>query len=79
MELTIVDIDSNITSIGERAFYGCAKLYTVYVRATTPPALGANAFDLNHNNRIICVPKNSLDAYKSAPNWSNYADSIKTI
>lgn len=79
IELTSVDIDENITSIGEYAFYGCFKLHTVYVRATTPPTLGANAFGLNHDNRIICVPKNSLDAYKNAPNWSDYADSIKTI
>lgn len=78
-ELTNVDIGSNITSIGQNAFYGCYNLYIVYVRATTPPTLGANAFGLNHDNRIICVPKNSLDAYKNAPNWSDYADSIKTI
>lgn len=78
-KLTSVDIGENITSIGQYAFYGCYNLHTVYVRATTPPALGTNAFNLNHDNRIIYVPKNSLDAYKSAPNWSNYADSIKSI
>lgn len=34
------------------------------------------AFDENATNRKIYVPKESVEAYKSAKYWSDYADDI---
>jgi hypothetical protein len=37
---------------------------------------GSSVFDNNASERLIYVPTESVDAYKSAENWSEYADAI---
>lgn len=77
--LTSVTIGSGVTSIGDNAFNGCSGLTSVTVSAETPPTLGTSAFDDNASGRKIYVPAESVEAYKSAENWSTYADSIFPI
>lgn len=68
-----------ITAIGGRAFYGCTAMEKMIIRTTTPPALeDVNAFN-NTNNCPIYVPDASLEAYKTATNWSAYADRIHPL
>ena len=75
--LTSVTIGNNVTEIGGYTFYSCNNLTSVYCQATTPPILdGPYVFDLNAADRKIYVPYQSLDAYKTAEYWSEYADSI---
>ena len=80
--LTSVTIGNNVTSIGEFAFDSCSRLTSVYCKAITPPALALNyygdceAFDNNASDRKIYVPMESVEAYKSASGWSDYADDI---
>jgi hypothetical protein len=50
----------------------------VTVNAITPPTLGSNAFD-STNNCPIYVPAESVNTYKSATNWSTYADRIQAM
>jgi hypothetical protein len=38
--------------------------------------LGGYIFDSNGSGRKIYVPTESVDAYKSATNWSDYASAI---
>ena len=57
------------------AFYNCTSLKEVYCKPTTPPA-GAAMFDYNTSGRKIYVPTNSVDAYKAANNWRDYASDI---
>lgn len=74
-----VDIGSNVTHIGTFAFNKCTSLATFICRATTPPTLdNINAFQ-NTNNCPIYVPDASLEAYKTATNWKQYASRIKGI
>ena len=78
--LTSVIIPSSVTSIGRNAFYYCRILTSVTVEATTPPTLGANAFTSNAvSGRKIYVPAESVEAYKAATNWMNYAEDIEPI
>jgi hypothetical protein len=43
----------------------------------TPSSLGIGfVFDNNGSDRKIYVPMESVNAYKSATHWSNYADAI---
>ena len=75
--LTSVTIPDSVTTIGDYAFFCCGSLTSVYCKATTPPVLsGTYVFDRNGSVRKIYVPTESVDAYKSATNWSEYANYI---
>jgi hypothetical protein len=76
--LTDVIISENVTSIQTSVFEGCSSLVSVTVYATTPPTLGEYAF-LRTGARRIYVPNESLDAYKNASGWSDYASDIEAI
>ena len=75
--LTSVTIGDSVTTIGYSTFYSCDSLKKVYCYATIPPALGGTSvFDANGSGRKIYVPAGSMNAYKSADGWNEYADAI---
>lgn len=74
-----ISIPSNVTSIGHRALRNCSGLISITVEATTPPTLGADKVFDGTNDCPIYVPTESVDAYKSATNWSEYASRIQAI
>ncbi len=74
--LSIVKLGT-VTSIGAQAFNGCNALQSVLIGATTPPTLGSGVF--SSSGITIYVPDESVEAYKSATNWSAYADYIKPL
>ena len=76
--LTNLVIPSNISSINNFTFSGCTGLRSITVHSITPPTLGIGVFD-NTNNCPIYVPPESVDAYKAASGWSNYAIRIQAI
>lgn len=69
-------IGNGATSIGNSVFYGCKKLSLIKLLPTTPPTLGSSVFSNTADDLQIIVPKGTLDAYKSATNWSAYADKM---
>ena len=75
--LTSVTIPDSVTTIGWNAFGYCSSLTSVYCKATTPPAGGSSMFYKNASGRKIYVPMESVEAYKSAKYWSEYADDIE--
>ena len=79
--LTSITIHEGVTSIGGYVFYNCSSLESVYCKSTTPPAAERLngywvAFYSNASGRRIYVPMESVEAYKSADGWADYADSI---
>ena len=76
--LTSVVIPDSVTSIGNYAFYDCTSLTSVYCKATTPPTGGNDMFNSGYAliGCTIYVPTESVDAYKTAPYWSNYKSYI---
>ena len=76
--LTSVTIGNSVTSIGNYAFSGCWNLTSIVIEATTPPVLGNGAFS-STDDCPIYVPSESVDAYKAASGWSDYASRIRPI
>ena len=75
--LKSIDIPEGVTSIGNSAFSGCHSLTSFTCLATNPPALGSKAF--NDMNGTIYVPAASVEAYKAADGWKDYASQIQAI
>lgn len=75
--LISITIPNSVTSIGVGAFYYCSRLARVYCEAKTPPRGRDNMFYNNASGRKIYVPRNSVEAYKSADGWNEYADYIE--
>ena len=76
--LLSVTIPNSVTSIGESAFNSCESLESIVCLATSPPALGEDAFYFT-NDCPIYVPAGSVNTYKSASGWSNYSSRIQAI
>ena len=74
--LSAITIPECVTEIGSDAFYLCSSLLKVFCKPVTPPALGNDAFFINKNGRKIYVPAESVSVYKTAKEWSEYADDI---
>ncbi len=79
--LTSVTIPDSVTTIGYEAFRECRSLKSVYCKPITPPVAKRymgywSAFHGNASGRKIYVPMESVEAYKSADSWADYADSI---
>lgn len=72
-----VKMSDSITRIGENAFLfcDCSALKEIYINAVEPPDLDENAFN-GLSDFDIYVPADSLDAYKVAEGWSEYAERI---
>ena len=68
----------NVSQIGSDAFRDCTSLTSITVNMVTPPNMGSSAL-YNTNNCPIYVPVQSVEAYKTATNWSTYADRIVGI
>ena len=78
-ELVSVDLPATVTSIGKDVFRDCSKFEVLTCRAVTPPTLGTGLFSGANRVTHIYVPAGSVEAYKSATNWSSYASKITAI
>ncbi len=76
--LTSITIPESVSQIWHDAFNGCSSLASVYVLRKDPPEGGLEMF-YNTNDCSIYVPSGSVEAYKSAQYWSDYADRIQAI
>ena len=71
--LTSITIPRSVTSIGGSSFESTNSLTDIYFLSPTPPSLSNGAFE---DWTTIHVPVGRGNAYKSATNWSLYADMI---
>ncbi len=83
--LESITIPENIVSIDEYAFFNCKKLMSVYCKRTTPPMGKSNMFLAyrEEGNKEYCsincqiyVPCNSVELFKNAEGWKDYAGAI---
>lgn len=78
-DLTSITLPEGVTIIGSLCFYGCTSLTLATVLPATPPSLGAATFAGTHSSLSIKVPLQSVNAYKAATNWIEYASIISAI
>lgn len=77
--LTTVLLDEPVTSISTYGIRNCASLNTLICKNPTPPTLGSGAFTgslIASGTGSIYVPDASVEAYKTATNWSTHASRI---
>ena len=79
--LQTVTIGTGLHTLMDNAFCYCNNLQSVYINAINPPSITQDSWGTwdafyGCNNLNIYVPEESLDAYRSADGWSNYADII---
>jgi hypothetical protein len=82
-----IELPTSITRIDVYSFWQCYSLKKITCLAETPPVLGLYVFMGDNvaapshlsNLMDIKVPSNSLDSYKTATNWSAYAEIISAI
>jgi hypothetical protein len=74
-KLNSLTIPNSVMNIGSSTFSSCTSLTTIICEATTPPTLGSG--NTLSNVTIVYVPIESVEAYKSATNWSYYASKIQ--
>ena len=83
-QITSLSLPASIKMIGCLNFQDCSKLTIVECRAITPPDVTLSSGNskwntfLNHSTDSfrIKVPSISVDAYKAADGWNEYADCI---
>ncbi len=81
--LKSIVLPESIVVIGEYAFGECVNLKEIFCKATTPPTMDIDVFsnedvpNTDDSERKIYVPAASVEAYKSANGWSDYASYIE--
>lgn len=78
--LQSLDVGSDITTIHGNTFTNLRTKISFIVRATTPPVVSAT-FNMGAGGGFteIRVPAESVEQYKTAPIWKNYASVISAI
>ncbi len=75
--LKSIEIPSSVTSMTDSAFRDCTKLEVINMLATTPPTISTQDGKLFSGCSALAtinVPKASLEAYKTATGWSDFAE-----
>ena len=84
--LKSITIPNGVTAIGCSEFWGCSSLTNIYCKPTIPPIELGYFFlgEIHYSGTItfpscvqnIYVPRASVEAYKNASYWQNYASKI---
>lgn len=79
--MTHATIGSGTATIGSNAFVDCPALTTVKCYAVTPPKVTKDytfnsLFDTDVTGRTIKVPEASVESYRTADMWKQYASEI---
>lgn len=77
--LETVTIGNGITILNSEVFQACSALRSVTIKAVKPPSIQSDTFKDVPADCAFYVPPTSVEAYKSATNWSARADYIFPI
>lgn len=71
-------IPQSVESIGEQAFCKTRCLEYIEMKRETPPSIASGVFE-ESAIQTIYVPAESVEKYKTAEGWSEYAEKIRAI
>ena len=74
-----VVLPDTLTSMDTHSMYMDSGFNTLVMKAVTPPTIQSNTFMQLPSSAVFYVPDASVEAYKGATNWSDYASRIKGI
>ena len=79
--LTSINIPSSVTCIEDQVFNGCTGLISITIEAVNPPVTedSMEYTFVETNDCPIYVPAGSVNAYREANGWSQYASRIYAI
>jgi hypothetical protein len=75
--LETITIPASLTELGFASIYQCRNLKYVYCKAATPPSPDENFFRGCSSIEKIYVPHGSVEAYKTADGWKDFAAKIE--
>ena len=73
--LSSITVGSGVMNI-EACAFNSYSLKSIYFKGITPPKISYNLFYVNDEPPTIYVPRESVDKYKKASRWSDYANKI---
>ena len=73
--LSTITIPYSVSTIDHAAFYGCTGLTEITSLPMIPPTVGSYAF-YSCNVSILYVPKDAVNAYRSADVWKNFTNIV---
>lgn len=71
-------LPKDVSYIATKAFCDCINLSNLIIMNETPPKVGASDI-LKSCYATLYVPRNSIESYKTAPFWKDYASRIQAI
>ncbi len=74
--LTALHLSKNLEKIHGKSLVGNTRLSTITLLSETPPEIPPGIFDPCAASLSIYVPAGSLESYKTAENWSGYAEKL---
>lgn len=76
--LTSIIIGNSLTKLNYQILANCTSLTAINIAVETPPSFVAADFPFYNTPNLanIFVPTGTVDTYKAATGWSNYADII---
>ena len=77
--VTYLNIDFDVTAIGDSAFAHCTELSPILLHATTPPTVGAGSFEEWNASTQVFVPCGTGDDYQHWGGFSNIFDRCFTV
>ena len=73
-DLTSITLPKSVTWIGSNAFSGCSSLISITSVNATPPSINYDSFFGVDYFIPVYVPKQSVEAYKSAEYWKDFTN-----
>lgn len=71
--LESVTLPTSLYMVGEKAFYGCAKISDIYCKGADPAVAYDNTFDgMRISSCKLHIPYNTAELYKRSAGWKNF-------